>query len=113
LISFPLYLRLKGNVLFHLRAYEDSRHFYLRALNAKKKLSPNKNCVDVANAIFNMGNCCMKLGEFDEAFAFLNKAREIYASINEESLEMAQVCSQIGCLHSLVRFVLELRHFRS
>ena len=55
----------------------------------------------------------MKLGEFDEAFAFLNKAREIYASINEESLEMAQVCSQIGCLHSLVRFVLELRHFRS
>ena len=43
-----------------------------------------------------MGSVCLKLNEFDDALAYFEKAKEIHSSNNADSLQVAEVCSQMG-----------------
>lgn len=85
--------------MFRLRIFKDAKHFFLRSLLLKKKLSTDEESLDLSSAIFNMGTVCLKLNETDDALVYLEKAKQIHSKIDSDSLQAAEVCSQLGSLY--------------
>jgi len=102
IIEIATLLNNLGNVLFHLRAFEEAQNFYLRAFKVKRHLCKEDETPDysnVANSLYNMGTVCLKMGNLEGSLIYFQKAREMHEESDPHALQIADICSQMGNVH--------------
>mmetsp|Transcript_22570 Transcript_22570/g.34653 ORF Transcript_22570/g.34653 Transcript_22570/m.34653 type:complete len:976 (-) Transcript_22570:131-3058(-) len=102
IIEIATLLNNLGNVLFHLRAFEEAQNFYLRAFKVKRHLCKEDDTPDysnVANSLYNMGTVCLKMGNLEGSLIYFQKAREMHEESDPHALQIADICSQMGNVH--------------